>query len=97
MYTREHHSRDNSPVSLGGLELYGKTTRVASIVVGARLTTDGGETDGNGALCTLLEEVGVTEILETGRAFPFTVGSRTLGVHDTLGDTLAVEVREKVW
>lgn len=84
------------PVALRGAELDGKATGVTVVVVGPRLATDSGEADGDGALGALLEDVGDTEVAEVVGTFPFTVGSSTLGVDDTLGDTLPVKVGKEV-
>lgn len=88
---------DKVPVALTGAELDGEATGVTSIVARARLSTDGREADGEGALRSLLEQVGNAEVGEVLSALPLAVGTGTLGVDDTLGDTLAVEVGEEVW
>lgn len=86
---------DKVPVALLGLELDGETTGVTGVVAGARLATDGGEADGDGALGALLEETGNAEVVEGVGTDPLAVGTRALGVDDTLGDTLAVKVGEE--
>jgi hypothetical protein len=45
---------------------------------------------------TLLEDVCQADIIESIGCPVNTVCSTTLGVNDTLGDTLAVEVREQI-
>ena len=44
------------PVSFLGSELDGEATRVASTVMGARLTTNGGKADTHGAFLALFAE-----------------------------------------
>lgn len=84
------------PVALCGPELDTETTRVTSQVGSSALATNGRETDGDGALMALLEDVCQAKVIESiGRPVD-TVCSTTLGVDDTLWDTLAVEVREQV-
>lgn len=83
------------PVALLSLELDSKATGVTGVVARARLASDGRETNSDGALGTLLEEAGNAEVVERVGADPLAVGSRALGVDDTLGDTLAIEVGEE--
>jgi hypothetical protein len=103
---------DKVPVALLGLELDGETSRITSEIARAGLATNSGESGGDWTLGTLLEHVGHTEVLETVGTFPYTVGSRSFGVHDSLWDSgissalvgesrlchspLPIEVRKKV-
>jgi len=87
---------DHVPVALRSPELDTETTRVASKIGSSALATDGRETDGDGALMTLLEDVCQADIIKSVGCPVDTVCSTTLGVNDTLGDTLAVEVREQI-
>jgi len=85
------------PVTFVGTELDRETTRVSGAVVRARLTTNGRESDSDGALLAGLEDVGHAEVVERVGGLVETVGTTTLGVNDTLGNTLAVEVGEEVY
>jgi hypothetical protein len=84
------------PVALCGPELDTETTRVTSQIGSAALATDSRETDGDRALDILLEDVCQADIVKRIGCPVDTVCSTTLGVDDTLWDTLAVEVREQV-
>lgn len=87
---------DHVPVALCGPELDTETTRVTSQIGSSALASDGRETDGDGALVALLEDVCQAEIIKSiGRPVD-TVCSTTLGVNDTLGDTLTIEMREQI-
>lgn len=44
-----------------------------------------------------MEDVGHTEVVKRVGSLVVTVGTTTLGVNDTLGDTLTVEVGKKVY
>lgn len=84
------------PVTLVSPELDRESTRITGTVVGTRLTTDSGESDGDGALLASLEDVGKTKVVKRVGGLVESVGSATLGVNNTLWDTLAVEVRKEV-
>jgi hypothetical protein len=66
---------DKVPVTLAGLELDRKSTRITCSVVRTRLSTNGRESSGQRNLGSLLEHVGETEILETVGTFKDTVSS----------------------
>lgn len=87
---------DHIPVALVGPELNRETTWVSGTVVGARLTTNSGETDGDWALLSLLEDVCKADIVKRVGCLVIPVGTTTLGVYNTLGNTLAVEVGEEI-
>lgn len=84
------------PVALLSPELDGETTRVASKIGAAALTTNGRETDGDGALLALLEDVREAQVVQRLGSPIETVGTTALGVDYTLGNTLAVEVGEQI-
>ena len=65
--------------------------------MGAGLATNGRESNRDGALLSGLEDVGHTEVIERVGGAVETVGTTTLGVDDTLGNTLSVEVREEIY
>jgi hypothetical protein len=84
------------PVAFFSSELDGETARVTRAVVRSRLAAHGGEANRNGALCSLLEDVGLAEILEGFRRLEGSMGTTTLGVDDALRNALAVEVGEEI-
>jgi hypothetical protein len=84
------------PVTLRSPELDTEATRVTGQIGSTALATDGRETDGDRALMALLEDVRQADIIEAIGSPVETVGSSTLGVNDTLRNTLAVEVRNQV-
>lgn len=87
---------DHVPVALCGPELDTETTRVTSQIGGSALATDSREADGDGALAALLEDICQAEVIKSiGRPVE-SVCSTTLGVNDTLGDTLTIEMREQI-
>jgi hypothetical protein len=89
--------KDPIPVTLLGAQLDGESTRITSSVSRARLTTDGGESDGGLDLVAhLAEERLGGDIGEIMGHFKVTVSTGTFGVHDTLRNTLAIEVGEEV-
>lgn len=61
------------------------------------LTTDSREADGDGALLASLEDVGAREIVERVCGLVEAVRTTALCVDNTLGNTLAVEMREQVY
>ena len=74
-----------------------RTSRITSRVRGTRLATDGRETDRRARLVTdLVEDGGAGEVADVVRDLKVAVRAGTLGVHDALGDALAVEVGEEV-
>ena len=85
------------PVALISPELDTEATRVAGQVRSTTLTADGREADTDGALLALGgEHVCHAEVIERIGCPVETVGTTTLGVDDTLGNTLAVEVRKQI-
>lgn len=85
------------PVTFISPELDTETARVAGQVRSSALTADGRETNTDGALLVLGgEDVCHAEVVKRVGCLVETVGSTTLGVNDTLGNTLAVEVRKQV-
>lgn len=84
------------PVALLSPELDTETTRVTSKIGATALTTNGRETDGDGALLALLEDVGKAQVVQRLGSPVETVGTTALSVNDTLGNALAVEVREQI-
>jgi hypothetical protein len=88
---------DNIPVAFVGAELDGETTRISGTIVRARLTTNSGESHADGALLASLEDVGHAKVVKGVGGLVETVGTTTLSVNDTLGDTLSVEVREEIY
>ena len=88
---------DNIPVAFVSAELDGETTRVSGTVVRTRLATNSRESNSDGALLASLEDIGHTEVVKRVGGLVETVGTTTLGVDDTLGDTLSVEVREEIY
>ncbi|KAH0357207.1 CAT1 catalase, partial [Aureobasidium melanogenum] len=83
----------------GGIALLGCCWRQhpSYPLVGTRLATNSGESNSDGALLAGLENVGHTQVVKRVGGLVVTVGTTTLGVNDTLGNTLAVEVRKKVY
>jgi hypothetical protein len=92
----KHTVGNHVPVALCGPELDTETTRVTSQIGSTALATDSRETNGDRALNILLEDVCQANIVKRVGCPVDTVCSTTLGVNNTLWDTLAVEVREQV-
>ena len=84
--------RNYIPVTLVGAELDTETPRVTSAVVRARLATNRRESNGDGARLPLLEDVCHAQVLKGLCGCVGTMGTGTLGVNDSLWDTLTVEV-----
>lgn len=80
------------PIALIRLELDGESSRIASTIVRTRFATNCGESDSDGALFTLLEHVCKTQIIQAMCSFVRAVSSTPFGVHNTLWDSLAVEM-----
>jgi hypothetical protein len=80
------------PVTLVGTELDGEATRVASAIVRTGLATNRGEADSDGTLLAGLEEVGHAKVFKGIGRLVVSMGTSTLGVHDTFRDAFAVEV-----
>lgn len=87
---------DHVPVALLSAELDRETTGVSGTVMRAGLATNGGESNADGALLAGLEEVCNAEVVERVGGLVVTMCTATLGVYNTLGDTLAVKVGKKV-
>lgn len=87
---------DQIPVTILGLELYRESTRVSRIVTGTTLSSDGRESDCQGTLGTLFKHGGETEVFESVCTLPDTMSTSSLGVNDSLRNSLSVEMGEKV-
>jgi hypothetical protein len=87
---------DDIPVALVRAELDGKPARISGTIVRARLATDSGESDTDGALLAGLEDVGHAEVIERVGGLVESMGTTTLCVNDTLRDTLTIKVRDEV-
>ena len=75
----------------------GEATGITSGVGRPRLATDSGETDSGSSTGTdFLEESGAGEITNVVGHFEVTVGTSALGVDNTLGNSLAVEMGKEV-
>lgn len=88
---------DPIPVTLLGAKLHGKSTRITSSVGRTRLATDSGESNGGlDLVANLAKEWLGGDVGEIMGHFEVTVSTGTLGVDDTLRNTLAIEVGEEV-
>lgn len=88
---------DEVVVSLLGVELDRETTGISGSIGGTLLTTDGGETaDSLGLGANALEEVGAGQVGDIVSDLEDTVSTGTLGVDNTLGNSLTVEVSKDV-
>lgn len=88
---------DPVPVTFLRPQLDGETTGVTSGVGRSRLATDGGEADGGtNFLANTLEEGLRRDVAEVVGDLEVTMGSGTLGVDDTLWDTLTIEVSKEI-
>lgn len=84
-------------VTFLSVELGGETTGISGSVGRTLLATNGGKSGkGSGALANLAEEVGAGQVRNVVSDLKVTEGTGTLGVDDTLGDSLAVKVGEQV-
>ena len=82
-------------IALFGVELDREAARVARGVGGALFAADSGEPGEHfGLLARPREELGARVLRHVGGALELAVGAGALGVHDALGDALAVEVRQ---
>lgn len=85
------------PVTFLGIKLYRETSGVSGRVCGTLLTTDGRESGNTfGLLANTVEHVDGANIANVIRHLKLSKGASTLGMDDTLGDTLAVKVGEQV-
>ena len=88
---------DHVPVTLLGVKLDGETARITGGVGRSLLTSDGGETSEQGsALANAVQELSLGELGDVVSDLEVSVGSSTLGVDNTLGDTLTVKVGQLV-
>jgi hypothetical protein len=98
--TDEEHWRvvvDPVPVALWRTDLDGETTGVASSVSRARLATDCRESDGElGLLTNGAEEWRRGDIGAGVGESEGTMGTSTLGVHNTLWNPLPIKVSKKI-
>jgi hypothetical protein len=83
---------DNVPVALRGPELDRETTRVSCAVMGTRLASHSRESGCDRARLALLEDVCHAKIIQGVGGLVDTMGTGTLGVDDTLGNSLAIEM-----
>lgn len=85
------------PIAFLCVELDRESTRIPSAVGGALFATDSRESgDATRLLAHLVEHVHVCQVGDIICDFEFTVGSGTLGVDDTLGNALTIEVGKEV-
>jgi hypothetical protein len=88
---------DPVPVTFFSLKLNGKASRIASGISGTGLSTYGRESDGGANLLpSSLEEGLRSDVAEVMGNLEVSMGTCTLGVDDTLGDTLTIKVGEEV-
>ena len=81
-------------VSFLGVELNGKTTRVTGGVGRALLTTNGREANNSlGLLADLVEHVHAGEVSDVVGDLELAIGTGTLGMDNSLGDSLACSGR----
>lgn len=79
------------------LDLHGKSTRITSGIRGSALTTDRAESDSGRCLLSNGCKKGVGgDIGQVVSDFKVSVSTSTLGVDDTLRDSLAIEVSEEI-
>ena len=79
------------------LDLNGKSTRITSCICRSALTTDSTESDSGRCLLANGCEEGVgSDIGQVVSDFKVSVSTSTLGVDDTLRDSLAIEVSEEI-
>ena len=85
------------PVTLIGVELDGEATGIASAVRRTFLATDGRETGETlGLLANGLEHINDCDVADIVGDLELSIGASTLGVNDTLWDSLPVKVCQKV-
>lgn len=88
---------DPVPVSFLGADLDCETMRITRSVRRASLAADSGETHGNGgAVADLVEDSSTADVGDIVGDLEVTVCTGTLCMDDTLGNTLAVKMREEV-
>jgi len=86
---------DQVVVAILGVELDRKAARVANGIGGALLSRHGRETNEYlGSFSNRGKEFGLGPPRHIGQHFEIPIGARALGVHDALGNPLAIEVRE---
>uniref|UniRef100_A0A0L0NTX7 Peroxisomal catalase n=1 Tax=Candidozyma auris TaxID=498019 RepID=A0A0L0NTX7_CANAR len=84
-------------VTFLGVELGGEASWVSGGVGRTRLTTDGGESsEGSGLLTNVLEHLGGTDVGDVVSHLKDTVGTRALGVDNSLWNSLSVKVSKRV-
>lgn len=83
---------NNVPVSFVGPELDRESTGITSAVVRAGFATDRRESNCDGTFLALLEYVCQREVIGGMRGLVDTVSAATLCMHNSFGDSLAVEV-----
>ena len=88
---------DPVPIALFSVELDSEATGITCAVRRALLTTDGGEASEQlGLLANALEHVDDGDVADVIGDLELTKGASTLGVDNTLRDSLSVEVCEEV-
>lgn len=83
-------------VAFVGSKFDGETTRVTSAVMRARFATNCGESYADRALLAGLENIGHAEVIHRVGSLVIAMSTASLGVHNTLWDAFAVEVRKEV-
>ena len=97
VHAQEKDKGTQVPVALLSPELDCKATRITSSIRRSRLPSNSRESDGQGSLLAhSAEEVCSGDVAEVMGGGEDTMGASSLGVDNTLGDTLAVKVGEKV-
>jgi hypothetical protein len=85
------------PVTPVGLVLDSETSGVSSSVGRASLTTNGRKSHGGGAfVANLLEGLGVCDVGDVIGHLKVAMGSSSVGMDDSLGDSLSVEMGQSV-
>src|SRR5580700_8902626 len=86
---------DQVVVAVLGVELDRKAARIAQRVGGALFTRDGREADENlGTLSDWREKFCPRPLRHVGQHFEVAVSTRAFGMHDALGNPLAIKMRE---
>jgi hypothetical protein len=88
---------DHVVVAFLGVELNSESTGVSDGIRSTSLTSDSGETEeARSALTNLVEEVGLGKFRHITGDFKVAVGSSSLSMDDSLGNSLSVEMSELV-
>ena len=82
------------PNAIIGVELHGEAARIASSISRTALTADSRETNSHWrALLDLLKDLGGDVFGDVMSDFQITKSTDTLGVHNTFGNALTIEMR----